>query len=292
MGFADRRRKWAEGMEDSIPDRLAKDGFAVIRGVFSAAEVGELAVAFDRIHAEGIRLRSSFRHKNVFFQQGSDANLGKILRMVQWPSYIDATLDRFRRDDRIRRILERLIGANVKQIINQMHWKPPGAAQTAFGYHQDIWFRHPREAYRDPASTFVQTGVAVDRHGAENGPLMFYPGSHLRGELALDDRRRVMDRPLSDADLKSFGLDPENAVPLLMEPGDLALWNLYTVHGSATNESARDRRVYINGYVDANKCDRGEWTFRNGRPCMLGEPVLVHYEELYTRPEPHYVGER
>jgi hypothetical protein len=101
-----------------------------------------------------------------------------------------------------------------------------------------------------------------------------------------------MDRPLSDDDLTAFGLDPANAVPLLMEPGDLGLWNLYTVHGSATNRSPRDRRVYINGYVEANKCDRGEWSFRNGRPCKLGEPVLVHYDDLYTRPEPHYVGER
>jgi ectoine hydroxylase-related dioxygenase (phytanoyl-CoA dioxygenase family) len=273
-------------------EQLANDGFTVIRGVFSPDEVAELAAAFDRIHDEGMRLRSSFRHKNVFFQQAPDANLGKILRMVQWPSYIDTALDRFRQDERLHRLLEPITGANVKQIINQMHWKPPGAAQTAFGYHQDIWFRRPRTAYRDPETAYVQTGLAIDRHGAENGPLMFYPGSHRLGELTLPDDRRVMDRPLSDDGLKAFGLDPANAVPLLMEPGDLGLWNLYTLHGSATNRSRQDRRLYINGYVQANKCDRGEWTFRNGRPCKLGEPVLVHYEDLYTRPEPHYVGER
>jgi len=279
-------------MDTKNREELEKDGFTVIRGVFSPDEIAELAVAFDRIHAECMRLRSSFRHKNVFFQQTPDANLGKIVRMVQWPSYIDSVLDRYRLDMRLHGILEPIVGANVKQIINQMHWKTPGAAETAFGYHQDIWFRRPREAYRDPETAYIQTGIAVDPHRPDNGPLVFYPGSHRMGELTLNDDRRVMNRPLSDADLDAYGLDPAKVVPLLMEPGDIGLWNLYTLHGSATNHSQRDRRIYINGYVQANKCDRGEWTFRSGRPCKLGEPVLVHYEDLYNRPEPHYVGER
>ncbi len=279
-------------MDTKNREELAKDGFTVIRGVFSPDEIAELAAAFDRIHAEGMRLRSSFLHKNVFFQQTPDANLGKIVRMVQWPSYINSVLDRYRLDMRLHRILEPIVGANVKQIINQMHWKTPGAAETAFGYHQDIWFRRPREAYRDPETAYIQTGIAIDPHRRDNGPLVFYPGSHRMGELTLNDDRRVMNRPLSDADLEAFGLDPSKATPLLMEPGDIGLWSLYTVHGSATNRSRRDRRIYINGYVQANKCDRGEWAFRTGRPCKLGEPVLVHYEDLYTRPEPHYVGER
>ncbi len=50
-----------------------------------------------------------------------------------------------------------------------------------------------------------------------------------------------------------------------------------------------DRRIYLNGYVTAPNCDRGEWAFRGGEPCRLGEPILVHYEDLHARPEPHYV---
>ena len=50
-----------------------------------------------------------------------------------------------------------------------------------------------------------------------------------------------------------------------------------------------DRRIYLNGYVAAADCDRGEWAFRDGKPCTLGEPVLVHYDALYKRPYPHFV---
>ena len=64
------------------------------------------------------------------------------------------------------------------------------------------------------------------------------------------------------------------------------------MHGSGPNRSDRDRRFYINGYVTAQNAERGAWAFRDGKPCPLGEPVLIHYEDLYQRPEPHYVDAR
>jgi hypothetical protein len=114
------------------------------------------------------------------------------------------------------------------------------------------------------------------------------PGSHRLGELAASGGR-VMDRPLSDRDLVELGLDPGAVTDLTLEPGDVAFWHLHTIHGSGPNRAAIDRRFYLNGYVVAADCDRGEWAFRGGEPCPLGEPVLVHYEELYERPEPHYL---
>ncbi|MGH7897610.1 MAG: phytanoyl-CoA dioxygenase family protein, partial [Candidatus Binatia bacterium] len=76
--------------------------------------------------------------------------------------------------------------------------------------------------------------------------------------------------------------------PLELAPGDVALWHPFLVHGSGANVSRRDRRAYLNSYVAAANADRGEWTMRSGRPCELGDPVLVDYEDLFVRPEPHY----
>ncbi len=93
-----------------------------------------------------------------------------------------------------------------------------------------------------------------------------------------------------DKSLEEVGLSAADAVDLDLEPGDLAMWSPYLVHGSGENRSSHKRRFYINGYVRAEDCDRGEWAFRNGRPVPLGpEPALVHYEELRERPEPHYL---
>jgi ectoine hydroxylase-related dioxygenase (phytanoyl-CoA dioxygenase family) len=210
---------------------------------------------------------------------------------VQWPSYFDATLDRFRLDRRLMEIVAPLIGTDLKQIINQLHWKSPGSSGE-FGYHQDIRFRRPRSAFRDLAASYVQTGIAVDAHGPENGCMRVIPGSHRLGELALGGAGSILDQRAVDDELRRVGIDPTKLVDVVLHPGDVALWHLHTVHGSGPNRSSRDRRFYINGYVTARNAERGAWAFRNGIPCPLGDPVLIHYEDLYDRPEPHYVDAR
>ena len=274
---------------DSILETFARDGFAVVRGVFNGAEVAEMAAAFDRVREAGLRFDRSYRDRNLLFRLSRDDRLGKTLRMVQWPAYIDPVLNRYRLDRRLFDIVEPLLGRDLKQIINQMHWKPPGAARNSFGFHQDIWFRRPRGAYRNPARSYIQTAIAIDPHRAENGAMMFCRHSHRQGELSLEGENRIMDRDMTADDLRRIGIAESDTVTLELDPGDVAFWNLYTVHGSGPNLATIDRRVYLNGYVTAADCDRGEWSFRDGRPIPLGEPVLVHFDDLYKRPYPHFV---
>ncbi len=276
-------------MDCTYLDHYRDLGYAVVKGVFAAAEVQELSDAFDRVYARGLGHRASFRHQNVLFRLADDRRLGRIVRMVQWPAYFEPVLARCRTDPRMLEILAPLLGDNLKQIINQMHWKPPGAEAVEFGYHQDIGFRRPRAAYREPATSYVQTGIAIDPHRPDNGAMTVLPGSHKLGELGFSGASRVMDRALNDDHLRAFGLDPAAKVDLVLEPGDVALWHLNLIHGSGSNRAAGDRRFYLNGYVIAQNCDRGEWAFRDGEPCALGEPQLVHYEDLHRRPEPHYL---
>jgi ectoine hydroxylase-related dioxygenase (phytanoyl-CoA dioxygenase family) len=269
--------------------QFRNEGYTVVRGVFSPDEVGGLAAAFDRIHARAVADGRNWRDRNTYFCLADDPVKGRILRYVQWPGWIDETLERARRDPRILEILEPLIGRNLKQIINQMHWKAPGAS-AEFGFHQDSRSRRPREAYRDLANSYIQTGIAIDPHSIENGAMVVCPESHLQGALPFDAGQRSMDQEMNTADLSRFGLRSDRTAVLRMEPGDLALWHVNTLHGSGPNRSAIDRRFYINGYVIAENCDRGEWAFRDGEPCPLkGEQSLVHYEELHSNPGPMYL---
>jgi ectoine hydroxylase-related dioxygenase (phytanoyl-CoA dioxygenase family) len=277
-------------MTKDYVSRFRRDGYAVIPGLFSADEMSALAASFDHIHAEAMRHGRSWRHRNIFLRLADDASLGRIVRYAQWVAWMDETLERTRRDPRILEILEPLIGLNLKQIINQLHWKPPGAAMAEFGFHQDSKTRRPRDAYRDLANSYIQTAIAVDPQTSSNGAMVLCPGSHLLGELPFDPDRHSMDVSLDIAGLRSLGVDPDNLVTLEMAPGDFALWHVHTLHGSGPNRSSIDRRLYINGYVVADNCDRGEWAFRDGVPCPLtGEQTLVHYEELYSNPGPMYV---
>jgi ectoine hydroxylase-related dioxygenase (phytanoyl-CoA dioxygenase family) len=270
-------------------EQYREQGYAVVRGVFSEGEIADLRAACDRIRDQGERFGASFRHGNVLFAFGQDPALGAILRMAQWPAYFDAVLDKFRVDSRLLDLVRPLLGDDVKQIINQLHWKKPGAAQAEFGYHQDIRFRRPREAFRNPERSYLQTGIAIDPHRRENGAMTLLAGSHRAGEVAFAANGRVMETGKSEEALVHAGLDPASSVDLELDPGDVALWGLFTVHGSGPNRAAIDRRFYLNGYVSAADCDRGEWAWRGGRACRLGEPTLVHYERLRERPGPHYV---
>ena len=267
-------------------------GYAVLPSVFNPAEVAALAAGFERHWAMGMAYRTSFRHGNLFYRLGQDPKLGKIVRLVQWPCYGDPVLEQFRRDPRVLELLEPLLGRDIKQIINQLHWKPPGAAAADFAFHQDARFRRPREAYRNLAVSYVQTGIAIDRHTRENGCMRVLPGSHLRGDVAIPAPAQVLAGPPSDAALRAAGLDPTRLLDLELQPGDVAIWSVFLVHGSGPNVTRGDRRFYINGYVRAADCDRGEWTFREGQPIGINIPTLVHYEDLNDHPEPHYVEER
>ncbi len=279
-------------MNDAISEALSQyreEGYAIVRGFFAPHEVEAMAASFDRHWRIGMRHSASFRHGNLFYRQGNDPALGKILRLVQWPSYVDATLEGVRHDPRWLALLQPILGSNVKQIINQLHWKPPGATAADFAFHQDVRFRRPRSAYRNLEHSYVQTGLAIDRHAPESGAVRLLPRSHTMGEIEIAGKEPVLGQQMADAGLARCGLDPARLVDVTLEPGDLALWNLYTIHGSGPNSTAHDRRFYLNGYVRAEDCDRGEWTFRQGVPIPLGDPVLVHYDDLFSRPDPHYV---
>ena len=268
-----------------------RDGYAIVRGFFSASEISEIAAATDQIYAEGAAHGRSFRHGNLFYNVASGGAGVPMVRMVQWPSYHQPVLNRVRLDPRFAELLAPLIGHNLKQIINQVHWKAPGSLGD-FAWHQDSRSRRPTRVYRNLSTAYVQTGLAIDPHAPEAGGMRFIPGSHLRGDLHMDCSTKALGTAMSDAALEAVGLSVEDAIDLSLDPGDLALWSPYLVHGSGKNSSDHRRRFYINGYVRAADCDRGEWAFRNGRPVSLGpRPQLVHYEELRERPEPHYVDD-
>ena len=265
-------------------------GYAIVPGVFKPAEIADIAHQFDLLYRQGLAYGRSFRDRNSFFAVTDDDALGTIVRMVQWPSYFNATLERIRRHPRMLEIVAPLLGTDLKQIINQLHWKPPGAAMAEFGFHQDSRSRRPRDAFRDLAASYLQTGIAIDPHRAENGAMTVYSGRHRLGEIPFDAKRRTMNAALNDRDLEDLGLDPAKTVTLAMAPGDVALWGVHTLHGSGPNTTASDRRFYLNGYVIAENCDRGEWAWRNAAPCPLpDEPSLVHYEALHEAPGPMYV---
>ncbi|MFP6729840.1 MAG: phytanoyl-CoA dioxygenase family protein [Alphaproteobacteria bacterium] len=287
-------------MDSSHVEDLQEKGYAIIRGFMPPEEMGRIAEAVDQMYQEGMTHHASYHHQNLCFELLNDPVLKrKIVVQAYWFSWINKTLEEQRRHPKYLEVLGPLLGKNIKQIANQIHWKPPGAKYSDYRFHQDLRFREKPEDFSNITTHNFTTALAIDPQTAENGALQFFPGSHKKGYLGLSDGGTIMNGgderskgPTKAEELVGAKLDPKDAVLAEMEPGDLAIWGLLTVHGSKGNQSrTMDRRVILNSYVRAEDSPiRGEWVFKDGVSTPLGpEPQLCKYENLYTRPGPYYV---
>ncbi len=258
-------------------------GYALVKAVFDAPHVAALAAAACRVKAQGLKYGRSYRQGNLGYWLDDDERIGTHVLGMQWPSYREPVLELHRRDPRMLALLEPLIGANVRQIVNQLHWKTPGSS-FAVNFHRDRSNRKPAEAFRSLAMSYVQTATAIDPMTADNGALLVVPGSHRRKpRAAAAGANFVSGSPSSDY-LASQGYSRADLVPVHAEPGDVVLWHVDTIHGSGLNDSRRDRCLYINGYVDARNCLRGHWAFIQGQGVPLPPldvPVLVHRDDIF-----------
>ena len=273
-----------------VVEQLRTEGYAIVRGFFAHDDMAQMAAEAARIYQEGLRHHATYRDKNLLFEVLDDPKARRrVVLQAHWTAWISPYLERMRRDERYFRLLEPFLGRDIKQITHQIHWKPPGAKYTFYRYHQDARFRNAA-AVRNMLFGTVTTGLAIDRQTAANGALRVIPRSHLNGYLGLSEDGTIMTGETPDEDLRRAGLDPQSAVTCEMDPGDLLLWTLYTVHGSAPNVSAHDRCFMINSYVRAADSERGEWAFRDGVSTPLGpEPEICKYEQLRERPGPFYI---
>jgi len=272
-------------------DEYTSKGYTILRGVFTPDEIATLREAFDRTYAEAMQHAKTWRHQNRVMWIHQSDKIGKFISGCQWQSWADPVLNKIRTDPRMLAIIEPMIGNHVKQIINQMHWKVPHSGYT-WGLHQDVRSRKPDHCFRDLGRSYVQTGLAIDRHWAGNGAMKIMPYSHLRGDLSMDNGKSSHSDTREQA-VANAGFDPSKLIDIEMEPGDIALWTPYTIHGGGINTTNdNQRRMYINGYVKAQNCDRGQPVFHHGAPVPLTIPAHIQYDDLYVRPEPHYPDDK
>jgi ectoine hydroxylase-related dioxygenase (phytanoyl-CoA dioxygenase family) len=277
-------------MSDIVQD-LNTQGFAMVRGFLSPSDTKEIAAETDAMYREGLKHHATYRDKNLLFEILQDPKAQRrVVLQAHWTAWISPLMERMRRSEQYFSVLEPFLGSDIKQISHQIHWKPPGAKYTFYRFHQDARFREGNVKDFDFVRSSVTTGLAIDPQTVANGALRVIPKSHRLGYLGLSDDGPIMVGQTQDEELRRAGLDPDNIVTCEMQPGDLLLWTLFTVHGSAPNVSDYDRRFMINSYVRAGDSDRGEWAFRDGISTPLGpEPQICKYEQLRERPGPFYI---
>lgn len=152
-------------------------------------------------------------------------------------------------DPKLLAVLGEIYGEEACLFKDKMIYKPPGL--KGYDLHQDYiaWPSFPR--------SFVTVLIPFDRVDRDNGCTEVFTGYHTNGLLTPEDGHYHS--------ISSDLVDESRVVPLLLNPGDIAIFSGFTPHRSAPNRSGRWRRQFFPSY---NKLSDG------------GHQRPQHYEEF------------
>ena len=276
------------GLHPDIAAAYRRCGFYVLEGLIDDGELDELRTGLDEMIAGATerhpapedRTRPSFAFAKPLSDPygGTDENYGRHPAKMSEPEpaadapdetlYFvygilqgtDACLRLYGHPDLLR-IAEAINGPDFTPFADSIWIKEPGLG-TSVAWHQDgtTHWNHPKWDEDIHGFNFM---AQLCRTTPENA-LWVVPGSHKLGKI--DIKARVA----------AAGTDRlPDAVPMLCEPGDVAICNRQALHGSFANTSA-DRRVSIViGFHRRDAVLNVERKQRDGKPVVYDE-ARVH----------------
>lgn len=220
----------AESVLESAAEIFGRDGFLVVRGLYTPEEMLAWKERIVRmIEAKG-RLEDNRSGVRVFM-----------------PEVLDPYFRKRMGDDKVVPVLNRIIGPDVEFLSVKAVYKNKF---TTFGspWHQD-W-------YYWKGTTKVSVWIALDDATPENGCLKMIPGSHHK----LFKVKQVREETgfawrIGNGELAGL---PEETLAVVR--GDAVFFHDRTLHSSYPNPSGADRWSFISTYRDASvKDDATVW---------------------------------
>jgi len=227
-------------------DQFFDEGLVVIPNFFNKQEVTQAAASADRLYKQAQILAKDQTGKVMY--KGTQIVIAKVgaenevLRIV-WAGAAEPQLLKLARQSKLLVPVGQILGSDkADQLNNQLHYKFPNGGDTLTWY-QDIRNRKnfdPEWRDLNAKGSFILAIIAIDPLNVEKGTIYYVPKSHTRGDLSLDQ----INDPVELNKIAHI----DEAVPLLLNPGDLVLWHPYLIHGSDPNQFATARRIFINGF--------------------------------------------
>ncbi len=232
--------------------RYHRDGYAVLPGAFSRAEV-------DAVNAEALRLcRGDYATSSLTGEVAperraatderapdglTDDELLRRYLCLHFPHKGSALIAETMRHPALIAALTQVIGPDVKAMQSMLFLKAEGKPGQA--WHQDELFIPTRDR------SLTAVWVALDDARVDNGCLWVLPGSHRPGVLYPD---REHDDPRFDCAVEAhdFPHTDEQAVPVEVDAGDVVVFNGYLLHRSLPNTRTRGlRRALVHHCMSA-----------------------------------------
>ena len=251
-----------QGTGEDAATAYGREGYALVRGLFTAGECAAYRDHYMALRAEGPRPGD---HAGV--DLSSSDPLRKFPRMIHMHRW-DQTSRDWLLSDRLYDVLTALVaGVEPWAVQTMLYFKPPRARGQAL--HQDQYY------FRIRPGTSVAAWMALDPSDEETGCIQVVPGT--QGTPVLCTRKADTTRSFTDVEVPL----PDGLAPLSveMEPGDVLFFNGSIVHGSGVNRSpSRFRRALIGHYITGDAEKVAEWY----RPIWRrdGSEVVVGNSEL------------
>ncbi len=251
-------------------DFYAENGYLMVPGALSAAEVAELRGTVEEIVAGAAKVTA---HTDLYdLEDGHTPQRPKVRRLKSPHKHFDF-FNQLVRNPRITAILAALLGPNIRLHGAKLNMKSAGYGAPV-EWHQDWAF------YPHTNDDVLATGILLDDCSVENGPMLMIPGSH---------RGRLYDHHSDGAFCGAITgelnqIDFSKAVPMTGKAGSMSIHHARSLHGSAQNTSTQDRRLLLFEYTAADAFplvgipDFNEFNSR----IVLGSPTV----EARVRPAP------
>jgi non-heme Fe2+,alpha-ketoglutarate-dependent halogenase len=194
--------------------QFRQQGYVSPVRVMSAAETAAIRDEIERFEAKsGGPLKGELRHKSHLL-------FTCLARLVRHPRIVDAIEDLYGRD---------LLCWTSNFFIKEK------SGPAFVSWHQDSTY------WGLSTPDVVTAWVALTPSNKSNGAMEVVPGTHLWDQVP---HRDTFDRHnlLTRGQEVAVEVDPREAVPLILEPGEMSLHHVRLVHGSPPNPSD-DRRI-------------------------------------------------
>jgi phytanoyl-CoA hydroxylase len=244
IGSVAERIEVPKPLDEAQVRRFVEEGFLVIEGLVSEAEVEELradivAIARGAYPCEGIEPAPA---------DWSDQEVLEGILCIHQPHYISPVMLKYVKHPAICGVLSQITAAHlpwwdgsVKCMQSMLFVKPPEFQGQA--WHQDEIYIPTRDR------SLIGAWIALDDATVENGCLWVIPGSHRTGYLY---PQRTHNNPDEfDFAPESYGFDESGQIPVEVKTGTVVFFNGYLLHRSLKNRSRIYRRVLVNHYCNA-----------------------------------------
>ena len=215
------------------------EGYLLVEDVLSGDQLNQInKITNDLID----KSRNINKSNDVYdLEEGHSYSSPRLTRIKQ-PHQVNKFFWDIIKESKIENILKDLLGKNISLKTSKLNTKYPDGG-SAIEWHQDwVFYPHTND-------DVLALGLMLNDVDHDNGPLMVIPRSHKGPVLSHENEEGLFCGAINPKD-PNFNMN--KAVTLTGRAGSMSIHHARTLHGSAANNSEKNRLIL---FYECNSAD-------------------------------------